>query len=484
MSINRRTFLRLSGSGAAMMVAGPALLKNNVYAAEPNQKISNVSFVGSNSSGNRKTMILDVLEPWRQTITDGIKGKKILIKPNVVASTNALVATHVDALRALIQFLRTITDQPIIIAESAASFGVSFGFSNFGYNNLPSEFQNISLMDLDNQSTIPKVDRTIWKPDLSSSVQIPVYQAFVDPEYYVISICRPKTHNCMVITGVCKNILMAAPQMDSKQQMHGQKGWYSGTNEGENKCLAYNLYQLGNIIFTSGAPAFCVLDAWEGMEGNGPASGTSIMQYCAIAGTDPLAVDRLCAKLMGFSDTPTEPMNNSTPSYTDARALWWLSNAGIGNFDLNKINFILGSLDELNNYVKSYQLPSNYTGNPSYETEWTGGPPDTVFDKTATATHKHRSLDPKPYLFPQVQSIRGSLINITFTLPTSYSVSIKIFNLQGKEVRKLGNQYLQAGKYSVKWDRQSNRGTIVPSGRYIIQLNFEGRVISDQVTLL
>ena len=466
------------------MVAGSSLIKSNVFAAEPPMlSSSNVSFVGSSNSATRKQMILDVLEPWRDIITEGIEGKKILIKANVVANTMPLIGTHVDALRALIQFLRTFTSQPIIIAESAAGRGVTTGFNNFGYNNLTSEFQDVSLMDLDNQSTIPKVERTIWKPDLTETTSIPIFSAFVDPEYYVISICRPKTHNCQVITGVCKNILMAAPQVDSKQLMHGQNGWWSGTNEGEDKCLAYNLYQLGNVIFTSGAPAFSVLDAWEGMEGNGPGNGTSIMQYCAVAGTDPLAVDRLCAKLMGFSDTPTEPMNKATPGYTDARALWWLSNAGIGNYDLDKINFILGSMEDLENYVKTYKLPDNYSGDPSYETEWTGGPPETVFNKPAISVHDSRILDPRPFLLPQVHSIRGSLVKVTFTLPVSYSVSMKIFNMQGVEIRKLGTQHLLPGKYSLEWDRRNNKGSAVPSGRYIIELGFEGRTICDQVTL-
>jgi uncharacterized protein (DUF362 family) len=489
MDIDRRAFLRMSGTGAALMVAGTGLVKNSVFAATPQQATSDVSFVGSSASGNRKKMILDVLEPWRQKITDGVKGKKILIKPNVVMRGNALMATHVDALRALLDFLRTITAEPIIIGESAAGVGVTSSFTSYNYDSLKTEYQKVSLVDLDGSgSPISKVERQIWKPDFTSINKIQIHSAFVDPSYYVISITRPKTHNCMVITGVCKNVLMGAPALanNGKQLMHGKAGWFDGTQVNENKCLAYNLFQLGNVIFSTGAPAFSVLDAWEGMEGNGPGNGTSIMQYCAVAGADPLAVDRLCAKLMGLSDIATEPMNKNTPSYTDARALLWLSTAGMGNYDLNRINFISGSMDALKGFVKTYKLPDNYTNAASNQTKWTGGPPATVMDNPTVSIKDSRFLDPKPYLVPQIQSISvNRQVRVDFSLPIGFSVNLSIYNMKGEVIRKLGHEYLLAGRYSIMWDCRNSLGTRVSPGRYIIKLEFDGsRSISDQLSLI
>lgn len=487
MKIDRRTFLRMSGPGAAMIVAGSGLVKNSVFAANtPKQQTSNVSFTGSSSSGTRKKTILDVLEPWRDTVTAGVKGKTIIIKPNVVSPGKALIATHVDALRACIEFLRTITSQPVIIAESAANRGVTSSFNTYGYNKLTSEYKDVSLLDLDGStSKIPSVQRQIWKPDLSSTVSIPIFAHCVSPDYFVISITRPKTHNCQVITGVCKNILMSAPKVESKQLMHGKIGWWDGKHTGEDKCLAYNLFQLGNTIFSTGAPALSVLDAWEGMEGNGPASGTAVMQYCAVAGTDPLAVDRLCAKLMGLSDTVTEPMNKATPSYADARALYWLSNAGLGNYDLSKIDFLTSSLDDLKKYAKTYKLPDTYTGNPSYQTNWNGGPPDTVLDKQPVSVHDLHYLDPKPFLFPQFHKTWKGHIKIDFSLPIGFSINLGIYNLQGVEIRRLGYEYLKAGRYSILWDRRDNDGIVVSPGHYIIKLIFNGsRAISDKLMII
>jgi len=484
-----------------MVVAGAGMFKNNVFAMNPAkfQQMSDISFVGSSSSGTRRKMIADVMEPWRTTVTSGIAGKTILIKPNVVYWNGSLPdptlsLTHVDAIRGLLDFLRSInTTTPIIIGECSADANLSAMWTNAGYTALTSEYTGVTIMDLNNTASMPSVDRHIWTPDFSNSapVTIPITSAFVNSNYYVISICRPKSHNCMVMTGINKNMLMAAPLNTAviggstvcpKQIMHGKNGWSSGQNTNEDKCLAYNLYQLGNVIYTAGAPAFAVLDAWEGMQGEGPISGSSVMQYCAVAGIDPLAVDRLSAKLMGFSDTPTDPMNKATPSYTDMRALVWLSNAGFGNYDLSKINFIHGSLASLQTYVKTYTLANNYTGTTSYETNWTGSP-STVFD--VTAVKNSRYLEPKPFLVPQMQkAISSNEVKIDFSLPVAFTVHLDIFNMQGVRICKLGSEFLPGGRYTKIWNRRDNSGARVPAGRYIIKLGFDSRSMCDQISLV
>lgn len=484
MGINRREFLKKTGAGTALLIGGSGLLEGTAFAASysRSQEKSDVSFVGSSQSGTRRQMILDVLEPWRSTITAGIQGKTVLIKPNVVTGSR-LAATHVDAIRGLIDFVRSISPTiPVIVGECSTIEDISFYYMQTGYNSLANEYSGVTLMNLNNTSVIPSVDTQIWNTDFSTTTTIPLSSAFLDNKYYVISICRPKSHNCMVMTGVNKNILMAAPLTTSKSQMHGQIGWTTGQQPDENKCLAYNIYQLANILYQEYRPSLSVLDAWEGMEGDGPVYGTSLMQYCAIAGQDPLAVDRLCAKLMGFSDTPTDPMDKNTPSYTDMRYLVWISNAGFGNYDLDKINFIHGSMEELLPYVKNYTLSSNYTGDPSYETNWTGGPPPKVLDPTSA--RNSRFLDPKPFLVPQISNpVRGGNVTVKFTLPVEFTVEMGIFNLKGALIRRLGKQFLSAGSYSTVWNGCDDSGSRVPSGKYIIKFKFGSRVICDQVLI-
>ena len=504
MAFDRRTFLKRSAAGAAILAAGPGMFKNSAFAMNSSklQAKSDVSFVGSSSSGTRRKMIADVLEPWRATVVSAVAGKTILIKPNMVSlntkgTDEALPVTHVDALRGLLDFLRSISPAaPIIIGDIPCMFAPDMAtmFTKCGYNDLTSEYTGATLADLNETAHFPSIDRHFWTPSYSASTPstIPISSVFTDPKYYIISITRPKTHNCMVMTGVNKNILMGAPLVSAvidgknvvpKMFMHGQSAESPVQVTEENKCLSYNLFQMANVIYPTGQPALSVLDAWEGMEGAGPISGTSVMQYCAVAGTDPLAVDRLEAKLMGFSDTAIDPMNKAIPSYTDMRALVWISNAGFGNYDLNKINFILGSLADLEKYIKSYTLHSNYTGDPSYETNWTGGPPETVFD--VSVVKDSCFLDPKPYLVPQIRgAITADEVKIDFSLPVFCPIRLGIFNIRGVEVRRLGYKFLPSGRYTTVWNRRDDTGARVPAGRYIIKLGFGSRCLCDQISLV
>lgn len=505
MGVNRREFLKRTGAGAAIIIGGSELLKKGALAATkaPSAEKSDVSFVGSSATGTRRKMIKDVLEPWKAKVTAEIAGKTIIIKPNLVClntwgmqgGDQTLPVTHIDAIRGLIDFIRSIsTTVPIIVGDISAVATTGNDFTSIttgaGYTTLATEFSGVSLKDLSDTTVFPPVNHSIWTPDFTTTTTIPISSAFTDPKYYVISITRPKTHNCMIMTGINKNILMAASLLNAtvdgkkvniKNIIHGKDGWSSGKDKDENKCLSYNLFQLANILYPNKTPALSVLDAWEGMEGDGPVTGTSVMQYCAVAGTDPLAVDRLSAKLMGFSDTPTDPVNKEAPSYTDMRMLVWMSNAGLGNYDLNKINFILGSQSDLEKCVKSYKLHSNYTGNPSYETNWTGGPPSKVLDKTSVLNSRY--LDPKPLLVPQVEKFNNDHVTINFSLPIEHTIELGIFNLRGIEVRSLGKEFLSAGRYSMVWDGRDNSGASVPSGKYVIKMKTGSQVVCDHVSI-
>jgi uncharacterized protein (DUF362 family) len=476
----------VGATGAGVLIAGPAVLKSSAFGAYPAPATSDVSFVGSSSSGTRRQMIIDVLTPFQTQIAAGIAGKNIIIKANCVYN-NVLCATHVDALRGLLDFLRNTigTTQPIVIADASAysiSPGTSQVFTVCGYPALTTEYSGVTLLDLNSTAQMPSATRHIWTVDLAGTQAIAVSTAFLDQNNYVISICRPKTHNGLTMTGTVKNICMAMPLTVDKHYMHGG-ATVTGQSTGEDKCLSYNVFQLANLFGPLGLPNLAVLDAWEGMEGQGPVSGTSIMQYCAVAGMDFLAVDRLAAKLMGFSDTATEPMNKATPSYTDMRYLVWMSNAGLGNYDLAKINFIHGSLTELTPYIKSYTLNTNYTGTPSYETMWAGGPPTSLLDPSGV--RESRFLDPKPFLAPQARQASGANgVKIDFSLPVGFRVDLGIYNLQGTQIRNLGQENLPSGRYSRVWDCRDNNGARVTPGRYIIRLRFDSREVCDQLSLV
>lgn len=59
---------------------------------------------------------------------------------------------------------------------------------------------------------------------------------------------------------------------------------------------------------------------------------------------------------------------------------------------------------------------------------------------------------------------------IEYQLPEAGRVSVKIYNLLGREVRILVDQDLPAGYHRVKWDGRDSAGRKVNSGVYVVQV--------------
>ena len=93
--------------------------------------------------------------------------------------------------------------------------------------------------------------------------------------------------------------------------------------------LHYHLFQLTQITY----PDLGVVDAFTSMEGDGPIDGTPIDTRLALASTDPLALDTLGTKIMGFD--PTQILYMSS-----------MNEAGLGQGDLDKINVLGANLND------------------------------------------------------------------------------------------------------------------------------------------
>jgi flagellar hook assembly protein FlgD len=59
---------------------------------------------------------------------------------------------------------------------------------------------------------------------------------------------------------------------------------------------------------------------------------------------------------------------------------------------------------------------------------------------------------------------------IEYTISESSPVTIKIYNIQGKEIASLVNSDHSAGNYSVNWNGQDRFGRPAASGTYIYQI--------------
>ena len=335
---NRRNFLK----GSLLLSTGLLLNpRSTARAAQPaatetesNPQRSKVSFTAGK---DRRDMITQVLTPFKDEIQKGIQGKQVIIKPNFVGTNNPLCATHVDAVRAVLDFLKPMNPGKIVIGESSASTNTMPGFQNYGYLDLEKEY-DVTCQDFNTHSGKPYM---ILDGNLRP-VKIQIISEFLDPKNYFISLTRLKTHNTVIATMGLKNIVMGCPlnagrSNSYKRTMHGSSS----------RWLHYNMFLVAQSI----RPQLTVLDGFEGMEGNGPIGGTPVEHGVALAGTDVMAVDSIGAQLM---DVPLENLGY----------LNYCAEGGLGIIDRSKID-IIGDKKPQDHVIK-YEL----AGNIETQLEW------------------------------------------------------------------------------------------------------------------
>ncbi len=334
---NRRNFLRTSLiGGVAMTCIKP--LSTLTSLGMPEQFSSGVSIT---SGDNRADMAFRALKPFSGQIARAIGDRRVILKPNNVSIDVPLCATHVDTLEGILEFLKSIKkDKNVIIAESAAGGPTFDGYSNYGYYRLASKYK-VKMVDLDQEpyETLYVFDEKDFKPH-----PIRTSKVLLDPESYIVSVARMKTHDRIVATLSLKNIVLGAPIKDkgfswSPSRKPGTVNDKPIAHGGGFRGLNYNLFALSGRLH----PHLAVIDGFEGMEGNGPNKGTPVDHRVCVASTDWLSADRVAVELMGIDFAKIGYLN-------------YCANAGKGVADLNKIEIIGESISA---HKKSYKLSDN-----------------------------------------------------------------------------------------------------------------------------
>jgi uncharacterized protein (DUF362 family) len=342
LTTGRREALKVLGLGSAALFLGGFRNIPSTDTLGVTSKSSRPVFSGDRSSvtfttgTDRRAMMQEVLKPLENQIRQGIKGKQVVIKPNMVSTNIPLCATHPDALRGVMEFIKPFYDGKFIIAESSGSISDSSqGFKNYGYLDLQKYF-DIEFIDLNKTTGTPVyiLDRNLY-PD-----RIPIMDMFLDPNNYIISVSRLKTHNSVILTAGVKNMVMAAPL--NLPPVEGEKpiNYKRNMHAGGSRWLHYNMYQISKYV----RPDLTVIDGVEGMQGNGPNQGFPADHRIAMAGEDVFAVDSLCAKLMGIPLADLGYLNYGAAD-------------GLGVIDYNKID-IIGN-KEIDKYIMPYKLHEN-----------------------------------------------------------------------------------------------------------------------------
>ena len=275
---------------------------------------------------DRQKNIRNALE-WIAADID-LKGRRPILKVNFVSTYKPLSATHPDAVRPIVEFLHDRGHKNIGIAEGATVGTTSRGFREYGYDVLAKEY-GLELIDLNEPESWKVV--FVLHPDMKPH-PVKIASPMVDPNHYIISVTRPKSHLQVGVTLTAKNVIMGSIMIMDKNRMH--------PSEAANRVLDYNLFTVMQHLHID----LGVIDGFEGMEGNGPLNGEPVDHRVAVAGTDFLAVDRVGAEIMGAD-------------FDDIRYLNYLWDWGFGEADLDKIQ-IMG--ETIENCRREYKMAPRF----------------------------------------------------------------------------------------------------------------------------
>ena len=279
----------------------------------------------------RKENIKKCLSLIREDLGPLRSANHILIKPNLVALKPDFANTNVEAIEAVIEFIRDISpDKPITVGESSASafyrgLPTTKVFEDYDYYRLVKKYKNVSLTDFDNDREIIEspIHSVVGDTHLRISKRVNEFD-------YRISLAIPKTHNFAVATFGIKNMAGLVLRQDMAM-IHGMKGGIEvdapktlldklppGTVSKARRTLPnwlinflfrqYPTYRRSvkmihrNIVeFAKRTwPHLVVLDGFVCMEGDGPVDGSAVVMKTAIASCDPVKADGIGARLIGF----------------------------------------------------------------------------------------------------------------------------------------------------------------------------------------
>ncbi len=282
---------------------------------------------------NRYENVLKALNLIKGNIDPAqISSKRILIKPNLVSVSNLLTATHVDAVRAVIDFVKKYKPDEIVVAEASAEGNTMDGFKNYGYD----ELEGVVLVDInDDQYETVKI-KTLY----DGEKDIRISKTVLDSDY-IISVARAKTHDHLFCTLTIKNMMGSVPHIDHVW-MHGGEEPHSPPDlaNRSNYVLIQNLVRVVEKVKVD----LAVVDGFVGMEGDGPVDGTPIELGVASAGTDVVAVDAVMTNVMGFDPW----MKGDTYLANEKK---------VGTIDLDKITIVGDRIDEAK---KKFKPHTNY----------------------------------------------------------------------------------------------------------------------------
>ncbi|MBN2147678.1 MAG: DUF362 domain-containing protein [Anaerolineales bacterium] len=291
--MSRRTFLRLAalagiGAGAAIIRHNTAWLGTGnflrwVLRAQL-QRISPPAIVALGGCESYSENILGCLRDlWTQAEMPDLKGKRVLVKPNLVdAIESNPVTTAPQVVGAVIDLLEELGAGDVSVGDGSAFRRDTGAVAQDCGLMAVLEMRDVPFVDLNYDDPAPVPVRDGWL-QRSEVLWLPRHVREAD---YIVSVPKLKTHHWAGVSLSMKNLLGVVPG--------SRYGWPKNFIH----MSSLNAAILG--VYVLMPPVLAVVDGIIGMEGDGPLFGGAVAHGVLVAGKEALGVDVACAQLMGF----------------------------------------------------------------------------------------------------------------------------------------------------------------------------------------
>ncbi|MFO8017809.1 MAG: DUF362 domain-containing protein [Promethearchaeia archaeon] len=211
--------------------------------------------------------------------------RKVLLKPNLLMpkAPKEGTTTHPSVLSAVIQWVKQFNPEEIIVADSSGTQKRGKTEESFEKSGLKKVCEREDVKWTPFEATprkLYKVENPLVLNQISSST-------LLEEADIIINLPKIKTHGQCTVTCCIKN-MFGTLILGNKAATHAK------FPKLEDFCAALT------DIYSVSRPQLTVIDGYYGMEGNGPSSGDIVKMDTIIAGFDPVALDTLVCKLIGF----------------------------------------------------------------------------------------------------------------------------------------------------------------------------------------
>ena len=277
MTIDRRRFIGAAAGAAAIGGVGAAVLRPRHWRDYRKPRSSVAILHCEDYSEKLDALLLSGLKLF----PINVRGKSVLLKPNLVEDLPGPVNTHSMLIGAAARAFLHLGAKRVVIGEGPAhQRDTELVVHSSGLEEQLHE-PEIAFVDL-NRDELKRVKLKAYYSGLSE----PWLPQTVLASDFIVSMPKVKTHHWAGVTLSLKNMFGVVPGM--------KYGW-------PKNILHWSGIQESILDVCATVPIhFVIADGIIAMEGNGPLQGTARQLNKLVLADDPVTADATCARLMGF----------------------------------------------------------------------------------------------------------------------------------------------------------------------------------------